>query len=50
MATVEVRVPDVGTDKPVDVIEVSVKPGDTIAKEQTIIVLESEKATGVSSS
>lgn len=45
MAIIEVKVPDVGTDKPVDVIEVNVKPGDSIAKEQTIIVLESDKAT-----
>ncbi|MFP5383256.1 MAG: 2-oxo acid dehydrogenase subunit E2 [Gammaproteobacteria bacterium] len=45
MAAIEVKVPDVGTDKPVDVIEVNVRPGDVIALEQTIIVLESDKAT-----
>ena len=45
MAITEVKVPDVGTDKPVDVIEISVKVGDTVAPEQTLIVLESDKAT-----
>lgn len=38
-------VPDIGTDKGVEVIEISIKPGDTVAKEQTLIVLESDKAT-----
>ena len=38
-------VPDVGSSDPVDVIEISVKVGDTIAAEDTIIVLESDKAT-----
>lgn len=45
MAAIEVKVPDVGTDKPVDVIEISVKPGDTVAIEQTLMVIESDKAT-----
>lgn len=45
MAVIEVNIPDVGTDKPVDVIEISVKPGDPVALEQTLIVVESEKAT-----
>jgi len=45
MAITDVKVPDVGTDKPVDVIEISVKPGDRVALEQTLIVLESDKAT-----
>jgi len=40
-----IRVPDVGSSDPVDVIEISVKVGDTIAAEDTIIVLESDKAT-----
>jgi len=40
-----IRVPDVGSSDPVDVIEISVKVGDTIAEEDTIIVLESDKAT-----
>ncbi|WP_414432262.1 dihydrolipoyllysine-residue acetyltransferase [Alcanivorax sp. IL2] len=38
-------VPDVGSSDPVDVIEISVKVGDTIAAEDTIIVMESDKAT-----
>lgn len=45
MAVTEVKVPDVGTDKPIDVIEISVKPGDAVVAEQTLIVLESDKAT-----
>ncbi len=45
MAVTEVKIPDVGTDKPVDVIEISVKPGDAVVAEQTLIVLESDKAT-----
>jgi pyruvate dehydrogenase E2 component (dihydrolipoamide acetyltransferase) len=40
-----IRVPDVGSSDPVDVIEVPVKAGDTIAPEDTIVVLESDKAT-----
>jgi dihydrolipoamide dehydrogenase len=43
--TVEVRVPDIGDFKDVEVIEVLVKPGDTVAKEQSLITLESDKAT-----
>src|SRR4030081_1358656 len=45
MAGVEVKVPDIGDFKDVEVIEVLVKPGDTIAKEQSLISLESDKAT-----
>jgi len=45
MAKSMIRVPDVGSSDPVDVIEISVKVGDTIAAEDTIIVLESDKAT-----
>jgi dihydrolipoamide dehydrogenase len=44
MAT-EVKVPDIGDFKQVEVIEVLVKPGDAIAKEQSLITLESDKAT-----
>ncbi len=40
-----IRVPDVGSADPVDVIEISVKPGDEIVGEDTIVVLESDKAT-----
>ena len=42
---IEVKVPDIGDFKEVEVIEVLVKPGDTIAKEQSLITVESDKAT-----
>lgn len=45
MATETIKVPDVGSTDPVDVIEISVKVGDVIAAEDTIVVLESDKAT-----
>lgn len=45
MSKETIRVPDVGSSDPVDVIEVSVKKGDTIAAEDTIVVLESDKAS-----
>jgi len=45
VASAEVKVPDIGDFKNVEVIEVLVKPGDTIAKEQSLITLESDKAT-----
>ena len=45
MSMETVRVPDIGSDDAVDVIEVSVKAGDQLAKEATIVVLESDKAT-----
>lgn len=41
----EVKVPDIGGASDVDIIEVSVKPGDTIAAEQALITLEGDKAT-----
>jgi dihydrolipoamide dehydrogenase len=41
----EVKVPDIGDFKEIEVIEVLVKPGDMIAKEQSLITLESDKAT-----
>jgi len=40
-----VAVPDIGDFKEVEVIEVLVKPGDRIAKEQSLVTLESDKAT-----
>jgi pyruvate dehydrogenase E2 component (dihydrolipoamide acetyltransferase) len=40
-----VKVPDIGDFKDVEVIEVLVKPGDAVAKEQSLITLESDKAT-----
>jgi dihydrolipoamide dehydrogenase len=45
MPSTEVKVPDIGDFKSVEVIEVLVKPGDTVAKEQSLITLESDKAT-----
>ena len=42
---IEIKVPDIGDYKDVPVIEVLVKPGDTVEKEQSIVVLESDKAT-----
>ncbi|MBB5503472.1 dihydrolipoyl dehydrogenase [Paraburkholderia sp. MM5384-R2] len=45
MSLVEVKVPDIGDFKDVDVIEVNIKPGDTIEKEQSLLTLESDKAS-----
>src|SRR5688572_21660717 len=41
----EVKVPDIGDFKEVEVIEVLVKPGDAVTKEQSLVTLESDKAT-----
>ena len=41
----EVAVPDIGDFKDVEVIEVLVKPGDRVAREQSLITVESDKAT-----
>jgi pyruvate dehydrogenase E2 component (dihydrolipoamide acetyltransferase) len=43
--TVEVKVPDIGDFTDVPVIEVLVKPGDTVAKNDSLVVLESDKAS-----
>src|SRR5574340_365908 len=45
MATIEVRVPDIGDFKDVAVIELLVKPGDTVAREQSLVTVESDKAS-----
>src|SRR5881397_1194188 len=45
MPGIEVKVPDIGDFKNVEVIEVLVKPGESVAKEQSLITLESDKAT-----
>ncbi|OMG74678.1 dihydrolipoyllysine-residue acetyltransferase [Burkholderia ubonensis] len=41
----EVKVPDIGDYKDVPVIEIGVKVGDTVEKEQSLVTLESDKAT-----
>jgi dihydrolipoamide dehydrogenase len=43
--TIDIKVPDIGGHDNVPVIEVLVKVGDTVAKEQSLITLESDKAT-----
>ncbi|HZZ93123.1 MAG TPA: dihydrolipoyllysine-residue acetyltransferase [Usitatibacter sp.] len=45
MAATEVKVPDIGDFHDVPVIEVLVKAGDTVQKDESLIVLESDKAT-----
>jgi len=45
VATTEVKVPDIGNYTNVPVIEVLVKPGDSVAKDQSLVTLESDKAT-----
>jgi len=45
MATTEVKVPDIGDYSNVPVIEILVKPGDTVTKDQGLVTLESDKAT-----
>ena len=42
---IDVAVPDIGDFKDVEVIELLVKPGDTISKEQSLITVESDKAS-----
>lgn len=44
-SVVEVKVPDIGDFKDVEVIELLVGPGDTVAKEQSLITVESDKAS-----
>jgi pyruvate dehydrogenase E2 component (dihydrolipoamide acetyltransferase) len=45
MALVEVKVPDIGDFKEVAVIELLVKPGDTVKPEQSLVTVESDKAS-----
>ena len=42
---IEIKVPDIGDYDGVPVIEVHVKPGDVVEKEQSLVTLESDKAT-----
>lgn len=45
VSVIEVKVPDVGDVTDIDVIEVSIQTGDTVEKEQTLAVLETDKAS-----
>ena len=45
MALVEVKVPDIGDFAEVEIIELLVKPGDTVKVEQSLITVESDKAS-----
>ena len=45
MAMHELKVPDIGDFKDIPVIELLVKVGDTVAREQSLVTLESDKAT-----
>src|ERR1700749_4586804 len=45
MALVEVKVPDIGDFKDVQIIELLVRPGDTVKAEQSLLTVESDKAS-----
>ena len=45
MALIDIKVPDIGDFKDVTVIELLVKPGDTVKAEQSLITVESDKAS-----
>jgi dihydrolipoamide dehydrogenase len=45
MALIDIQVPDIGDFKDVAVIEVLVKPGDTVKAEQSLVTVESDKAS-----
>ena len=45
MASIDIKVPDIGDFKDVTVIEVLVKPGDTVKVEQSLLTVESDKAS-----
>lgn len=45
MSEREIQLPGIGDFKSVDIIEIAVKPGDHVQKEDTLITLESDKAT-----
>ncbi|RJG04083.1 dihydrolipoyllysine-residue acetyltransferase [Noviherbaspirillum sedimenti] len=45
MSIMEIKVPDIGDFKEVEVIELLVKPGDTIKADQSLITVESDKAS-----
>ena len=41
----EIRLPDIGDFKDVPIIEIAVKPGQNVAKDDILLTLESDKAT-----
>ena len=45
MSLIELKVPDIGGHENVDIIAVEIKAGDTVALEDTLITLETDKAT-----
>ncbi|NCN97218.1 MAG: dihydrolipoyl dehydrogenase, partial [Rhodoferax sp.] len=45
MAIIEIKVPDIGDFADVAVIELLVKPGDTVSAEQSLLTVESDKAS-----
>ena len=45
MSAIEIKVPDIGDFADIPVIEVLVKPGDTVKAEDSLVTLESDKAT-----
>ncbi len=45
MSKIEVKVPDIGDFKDVPIIEILVKPGDAVKPEQSLLTLESDKAS-----
>ncbi|MCO6516802.1 MAG: dihydrolipoyl dehydrogenase, partial [Snodgrassella sp.] len=45
MSLIELKVPDIGNYQNVDIIAVEIKPGDTVAVDDTLITLETDKAT-----
>jgi pyruvate dehydrogenase E2 component (dihydrolipoamide acetyltransferase) len=42
--TIDVRVPDIGDFHDIPIVEIRVRPGDTLKPDQAVVVLESEKA------
>ena len=45
MSVIEIKVPDIGDFKEVEVIELLVKPGDTVKVDQSLVTVESDKAS-----
>src|ERR1700684_4511010 len=43
--TIDVKVPDIGDYKDVPIIEILVKPGDVVKADESLVTLESDKAT-----